>query len=157
MKSVGELNPEPSTTCWIFRYRGLGILTVTLLSRTVVQQGAEEGRDPKGVEKGVLGPLACGRRVRLGASDTPIALQSHSYRTPIILQSEPSGRQMSYPQCNNLSGFCPKCLLFKDLRPSNLSQIRTRCATLGPCHENHAQIAPESTTRTCGCRFSCSL
>src|SRR5262245_10153164 len=34
MKSVGELKPEPSTTCWIFRYSGRGIFTVTLLSRT---------------------------------------------------------------------------------------------------------------------------
>ena len=40
MKSVGAWNPESSTTCWIFRYSGRGILTVTLLSRTTVKRGS---------------------------------------------------------------------------------------------------------------------
>src|SRR5262245_41614373 len=65
MKSVGELKPEPSTTCWTLRYSGRGILTVTLLSRTVASLARDR---PRALE---------GR-----AAPTTRALQSHSECTP---------------------------------------------------------------------------
>src|SRR5688572_16027509 len=68
MKSVGELKPEPSTTCWTLRYRGRGILTVTLLSRT------------GGWRPGTGGAAGAGPRAG-GPSSTPIALPTYSPRS----------------------------------------------------------------------------
>src|SRR5687767_7679601 len=65
MKSVGELKPDPSTTAWILRNSGRGILTVTLLSRTGVRMGG----------RGSLGAgLPAVRRAAGGSDHTPMIL-----------------------------------------------------------------------------------
>ena len=74
MKSVGESKPESSTTCWIFRYRGRGILMVTLDSRMA---GLEAW--PQVVQWEQIWPEAL------------IALLTHSDHTPIGVSLECDG------------------------------------------------------------------
>ena len=92
MKSVGELKPESSTTCWIFRYSGRGILTVTLLSRTTVK-GLKVWSDsrwfrPAGAPFGSLRGLAGAKRRAVEFNSRPPRLRCPARlgNTPIALQ-----------------------------------------------------------------------
>jgi hypothetical protein len=83
MKSVGELKPEPSTTSWILRYRGRGILTVTLLSRMewAPVQAEPRVRRSHGSRRTVKAWR--GSEASFEAFGTPIALISYSKQSLI--------------------------------------------------------------------------
>src|SRR5262247_1247923 len=85
MKSVGELKPEPSTTCWTRRYRGRGILTVTLDSRTA------------GSWQAPMGPVAPGSR--------PGALLLESDDTPKGVSGEPTYLGSALTPCSSVGCF----------------------------------------------------